>query len=297
MKRLFASEEDPVDLPTLPLEVWSEILSWLHLTRVLKYVTICKTWYNNNLIHRSVKYLHSKESFMMGGAILRKLVNLVFLEVNASTHCDLEKSLPALVNLEHLSLYWAKRVCNATIKGLTKLSSLSLNDSRVDHRALIGLPSLTSLSLGALNKGIIDAGLSMLTSLTFLSMYSTWGITGTGVSTLVNLRTLNLLETTECCANFNQVSDETLSNLTNLTTLTLDETSVTDAGLGRLVKLESLSLFHHYITNKGIDKLSSLTELELWHSSKICIRALSPTIGVTYYPSHEDDTQTEEEDT
>lgn len=233
---------------------------------------------------------------LVGSKTMVKFVNAVFLEASSGAIWDPAVSLSVFVNLENLSLYLMRGVCTDTIRGLTRLSSLCLDDSNVDYDALVALPSLTSLTLGTRNRGIKDFDLSALTNLTSLSMYSAPGISGTGVSTLVNLRTLHLMEESRIDADFRQVTDETLSRLTNLTALTLDETSVTDAGIARLTKLETLSLYHHSITNKGIDKLSSLTKLELWHSCKIQISSLSSAIDVTYYPSHDFDTQTEEEE-
>lgn len=288
MKRSVVTKDMLYFSPSLPLELWGEILSWLDVARVFRCATVCRAWLQHDLCLRSVTHLSFKESLRVN-SILHRLVNLTFLEINSNFSGDLQKVLTPLVNLEHISLYWVRNVCDDTIKSLTKLNSLSLGSSSVTPEGLVLLPSLRSLFLDCYDQGMTDEGLARLTNLTSLSIYVTPRITGSGVSKLVNLKSLHLSQNHVKGGCFRTVTDETIHALTNLTSLTLETTSITDSGLTRLINLESLSLYESCITNKGLDKLPLLRVLDMYHSQGIEIDNLNPLVDVTYYPSLEED--------
>lgn len=157
------------------------------------------------------------------------------------------------------------------LKGLSKLKSLDLCDTKTTDSGLVGIENLKQLERLLLpNTEVSDA---LLTRLSRLKRLQELHLTGTRVTDaglehlqeLVDLRWLDLGDTA--------ITDSGLAHLQGLTqlrTLQLSGTQVTDAGLPHLkglTQVEYLGLCNTNVTDAGLAHLKGLTNLEwlqLW---------------------------------
>jgi Leucine-rich repeat (LRR) protein len=152
--------------------------------------------------------------------------------------------------------------------GLSKLETLSLEDTAVTDAGLAhlaALTNLTSVSLG--NSRVTDLGLAHFNGLTKLAALrlNDTQVTDAGLAQLEGLTRLNRLELSN-----SRVTDAGLAHLaalTKLEILRLDGTHITDAGLANLkglTGLRSLLVWKTEVTDSGVADLSrSLPQLNV----------------------------------
>ncbi|HEY7314984.1 MAG TPA: protein kinase [Gemmataceae bacterium] len=152
------------------------------------------------------------------------------------------------------------------LTGLTRLTRLHLNGTRVSDAGLVhlkGLNNLTCLRLD--NTQVRDDGLEHLKGLTKLTMLA---LSGTSVSDAGLERLKGLTNLTELYLAVTPVSDEGLEHLKGLTklrTLELIGTHLSDAGLVHLKGLTNLTelyLQNTEVSDDGLLHLKGLTKLE-----------------------------------
>jgi len=184
------------------------------------------------------------------------------------------KDLPAgEMDLDTIHLRDHRQVSDAGLehlKGLTRLTALTLNNTRVSDAGLEHLKELTSLTtLGLSGTRVSDAGLKHLKELTRLDQLF---LTDTRVSDagLEHLKELTKLRRLDLAGT--RVSDAGLVHLKELTSLerlTLSGTKVSDAGLEHLKQLTNLTLLNlseTQVSGAGLQHpkgLASLRELDL----------------------------------
>lgn len=178
---------------------------------------------------------------------LSVLTSLTSLSVD--DHFD---DISALTGLTSLSM-----VLNLTVTNLTNLTNLYL-PYNADVQELLSLPALRSLHfhssfdtcLGNLNTCISD--FTNLTKLNISNLSNV--ITDSSLCLLTGLINLNI--------NFNpDITDQSVSKLTNLTKLRARGTSISDAGVFMLVNMRSLLCWQSKITNRGTVNMTQLKEI------------------------------------
>ena len=101
--------------------------------------------------------------------------------------------------------------------------------------------------------------LSLINNYSFVNL-DLWNtnVTDTSVSLLTNLRILDL--------GFTRVTDTSVSLLTKLHTLNLGYTNVTDASVSLLTNLHTLNLRYTKVTDASVSLLTNLHTLNLWNT-------------------------------
>jgi hypothetical protein len=179
-----------------------------------------------------------------------------------------DKYLIKLNNLNKLSLQYNEVISYDSIKLLTTLTDINLdNNKNITDKTIKNLLNLKKISLGD-NEIITDNGIRYLTLLEELLLYSNKKITNNGIRHLINLKKLSLC----CTSSLMSISDKSLFHLTNLENLDLSYCSlykITDHSLKRLTKLKTLNLESNkseYITDNSISLLINLTYLNISNS-------------------------------
>ena len=253
----------------LPIDLWMEILRYLQLADLFKCASVCATWHRVDLINKSVHALSFREARQIRIARLKKMTNLVTLELAEPYYPDryfcanLNDALRSLINLRALDLRQVNYTINAVIGTLTNLNTLRLEGNNLDVATFLRLPNLQTLSLGKDNCTVEDSTLSHLTNLINLELAFNRTLTGESLTCLTNLTRLQLRSSVN--HPYSSVSDVTLQELTNLTELIIDgPLKVTGTGLLCLPKLKTLGLYRNWtITTEDINALTSLTRLQV----------------------------------
>lgn len=173
----------------------------------------------------------------------------------------LPSRLPSLSTLESLSFKqvrcWFAGVKDSHLSPLTKLTHLTLDNARISSSCLASLTRLSSLSL----LGSVLFQLSDLCSLNLTRLDCTAALlTDESVSSLTTLLSLSLdLQ--------QRISDDGVSTLVNLTHLETQGNTITDRSLICLTNLRSLLVRRScHITKHGVQLCNSLENIfvEAW---------------------------------
>lgn len=214
----------------------------------------------------NLRKLEIFDRVLIGDNEIKHLTQLTSLDIYCNNTITIQ-SIRFLTNLVNLKVN--KFIRQENLAYLTRLHTLSLGHihygciTEIHH-----LPNLTSLSLVS-DKLIQDSELIKLCStLLFLNLSGNFSITNDGLSKMTALKTLildqnsNLKINNEWNTN-DDITDKGLSNLTNLTSLSLvDNEIITDVCLMKLTNLQWLNIsYNKTITFVSISVLKSLKEL------------------------------------
>lgn len=173
-------------------------------------------------------------------------------------------NLEGLTNLSSLEFYGSVKVCKelTAFENLTKLR-LSGNNmepdciKKITSSPVLKILHLDGFSLDVFYFGQGSADLSHLTNIQHLDLgASKYKIENRHVQSLTNLKRLD--------CNFNGMTDEGISGLTNLVFLNLSnnyENTITDVGISNLTNLKILDCSKN-ITDIGISNLTKLQSLK-----------------------------------
>lgn len=207
---------------------------------------------------------------------ISKLTNLTSLDLGWNESIS-ASAIEEAVNLKYLDI----RECFAMrglldMSKLTKLESLYVSGVKLLPRSLRRLTNLTFLHFGYEGRSKVSC-LENLPLLSHLALSSNYSLEDDDIVKLSNLTRLELLE-------YNQITDEGLSKLTNLKSLTVDvswvsndEGEISNEGLTSLVNLTSLSIRDPYddaISDEGILSLTNLSEIDVTRNPYISIETL-----------------------
>lgn len=210
---------------------------------------------------------------------LMNLTNLTALYLPVKI-CVTDESITNLTKLTTLES-WDTDLTPSGLNALTNLTSLALGSTQHNFDgAVVRLPNLVHLIFGSGARcNISDDGLKYLTNLTHLDLSNDSWISDLGIQNLTKLQTLCLADaynrvtssgvsqlvnlTKLDISGMNLITDYGIRGLEQLLSLTLDiDSKVTDEGISNLINLTFLSL-NDLITDAGISPLTNLTKLDL----------------------------------
>lgn len=233
---------------------------------------------------------------------LRALTNLVSLQVSSVSDDTLaylphlsklldpyeitDYGLSKLTNLTSLRGHANIRFTDESIRCLTNLTKLDLQENDISEFAVMHLTKLSNLSFE--NANITDECYLRLSHLTFLSILPNNNLTYHGFKNLTKLSelillddlddTTNIFESLDCLSSLSELylfsdrmNDNSLVQLSNLTFLNLIVNStINDRALKCLTNLRKLDLSENeVITYDGIKDLPHLTKLILMDNRNI----------------------------
>jgi hypothetical protein len=213
---------------------------------------------------------------------ISQLVQLRSLSLAANAKIT-DNALSLLTNLTWLDLYDGQLITDKSLSCLSNLRTLDLRGrARVSGRGVApSQSSLTALHLDAYSEWITNADLSRMTNLEVLSLPYNHTITNIGIMNLWKLKSLNLnynlritiegLVGLSYLASLdlrgNVVILDGLSQLVSLKTLRLDHHAITNETISGLSNLTTLSLVDYrsggsVLGNAALRGLSNLTYLK-----------------------------------
>lgn len=295
--------------PLLPPEVWQEIFAYIPIEKLFQCNRICRS-FDKDLLYKSVKSIRHPWTFshLSTNLSFERFVNVEY--IGDSDGYFSEERLSSYPHLKSLALCNTYKQDVIQFDRLTRLQKLYFggchNEGQEVPSSVSCLVNLTRLD-AVFNEGLSDNILKSLTNLTNLSVSVYSGMTASGFSSLKALRCLFLdasestlndieyqlpesLESISLC--YTRVGNS-LSNLTNLTTLKVCRGSFGSASLRKMTNLTALVLDEPEdydmndesllgltrltklnvnipvsITNESLSKMTNLRRLKLWISHK-----------------------------
>lgn len=256
----------------LPKEIWGTIANHLDLKSIVDSLSLISKKFHQ-IAFQSIKTIHS--TAYIPRKIIHQLNHVTTLTIRGEKLIE-DDDIKHMTSLRNLILCQSKvgiHITSTLLENMTNLKSICINGYiKIRQEDLFNIPNLIELALINVH-GFTDEGVSKFTQLTSITMM-TRGLTG---SCLLNMHRLSALALT-----YNdEINDDIVSKLTNLTTLDLFLNScVTDRGLYTLTNMKSLNLIHNQlITVVGISGMTNLETIYISPHSKItpiCIELKLP---------------------
>ena len=192
---------------------------------------------------------------MVGGTSLIKLTNLTHLDLSVES-CIYDESLEVLTQLKTLVLGENVDITDNSIKFLTNLTQLNINNTKITGKSIKYLTNLTHLEMGQTLGTIKDEDLGDLTRLTYLDLSWNENITNKTLYRLTNIRSLVL-------ARNSNITSSSVKSLPNLTMLNISNNDTihtrTVKKLTNLVTLYTNSPKTRALLTKQLPHLKILT--------------------------------------
>lgn len=280
-----------LNFQSLPLEIQNIIIAsagYDNKPQIFILSQVSK-FFSENAVKLCLRSVTKKESKKLG----KRLKNYPFITSLYSSKCITDGTLEKLTNLTCLSLNRTSYITNSALIKLTRLESLNLGKYNViTAHAISQLTNLTELDLSSSFRSIIndcnqaqslrtlknlkkiclscydEVSGELFQFLPSLTELDSWGHNNVNDIDLIKIGTqlkhLSLMR--------NGVTDFSLSTLTNLTFLHLDDEEglVSDISILQLTKLKTLRLYNtQIISGMSLQTLTNLTELESFCNDKI----------------------------